>query len=178
MAGFVLVILSVCFIIRLLIQRRAIDRKNRVLTEQIMESVKYKKKESQNSKLQTPHPKLQTQDVNELDDARLFDYLSDVIRSEELFLNQNFSRQLLMDRFHINERRIGAAFSCCEGLPDFIRDLRLEHACQMLTDNPEMSISDVATASGFSNLTVFGRDFKRKYEVTPSYFRSQMTAKK
>ena len=178
LAGFVLVILSVCFIIRLLIQRRAIDRKNRVLTEQIMESVKYKKKESQNSKLQTPHSKLQTQDVNELDDARLFDYLSNVIRSEELFLNQNFSRQLLMDRFHINERRIGAAFSCCEGLPDFIRDLRLEHACQMLTDNPEMSISDVATASGFSNLTVFGRDFKRKYEVTPTYFRSQMTTKK
>ncbi len=178
LAGFVLVILSVCFIIRLLIQRRAIDRKNRLLTEQIMESVKYKKKESQNSKLQTPHSTLQTQDVNELDDARLFDYLSDVIRSEELFLNQNFSRQLLMDRFHINERRIGAAFSCCEGLPDFIRDLRLEHACQMLTDNPEMSISDVATASGFSNLTVFGRDFKRKYEVTPTYFRSQMTTKK
>ena len=147
-------------------------------TEQIMESVKYKKQESQNSHLQTPLSKLKTQDVDDLNDEQLFDYLSNVIRNEKLFLNQNFSRQLLMDRFHINERRVGAAFSCCEGLPDFIRDLRLEHACQLITDNPEMSISNVATASGFSNLTVFGRDFKRKYEVTPSYFRSQMTAKK
>ncbi len=178
LAGFVLVILSVCFIIRLLIQRRAIDRKNRVLTEQMMESMKYKKEINNNSKLQTPNSKLQTQDVKELNDEQLFDYLSDVIRNEELFLKHNFSRQLLMDRFHINERRIGAAFSCCEGLPDFIRDLRLEYACRLITDNPEMSISDVATASGFSNLTVFGRDFKRKYEVTPTYFRSQMTAKK
>ena len=178
LAGFVLVILSVCFIIRLLIQRRAIDRKNRVLTEQMMEAMKYKKEINNNSKLQTPNSKLQTQDVKELNDEQLFDYLSDVIRNEELFLNHNFSRQLLMDRFHINERRIGAAFSCCEGLPDFIRDLRLEYACRLITDNPEMSISDVATASGFSNLTVFGRDFKRKYEVTPTYYRSQMTAKK
>ena len=177
-AGFILVILSVGFIIRLLIQRRAINRKNRVLTEQMMEAMKYKKQESQNSKLHSSHSKLQTQDVDALDDEQLFDYLSDVIRNEELFLNQNFSRQLLIDRFHINERRIGAAFSCCEGLPDFIRDLRLEYACQLFADHPEMSISDVATASGFSNLTVFGRDFKRKYEVTPTYFKSQMTSKK
>ena len=174
-AGFILMILSILFIIRLLIQHRAINRKNRVLTLQMMESMKYKKEINNNSKLQTPNSKL---NVEDLDDAQLFDYLSNVIRSEKLFLNQNFSRQLLIDRFHINERRIGAAFSRCEGLPDFIRDLRLEYACQMMTDNPEMSISDVATASGFSNLTVFGRDFKRKYEVTPTYFRSQMTAKK
>ena len=177
-AGFILVILSICFIIRLLIQHRAINRKNRVLTEQMMEAMKYKKKDSQNSKLQTSNSKLQTQDVDALDDEQLFDYLSDVIRHEELFRNPNFSRQVLIDRFHINERRIGAAFSCCEGLPDFIRDLRLEYACQLMTDHPDMSISDVATNSGFSNLTVFGRDFKRKYEVTPTYFRSQMTAKK
>ena len=176
-AGFILVILSIGFIIYLLIQHRAINRKNRVLTEQMMESVKYKKQEFQNSQLQTSNSTLQTQDVDELNDEQLFDYLSDVIRNEKLFLNQNFGRQILMDRFHINERRIGAAFSCCEGLPDFIRDLRLEYACQLMTDNPKISISDVATASGFSNLTVFGRDFKRKYEVTPTYFRSQIDAK-
>ena len=177
-AGFILVLLSICFIIRLLIQRRAIDRKNRVLTEQIMEAMKYKKKESQNIKIQTPKSK---PDIDTLDDEQLFDYLSDVIRSEELFLNPNFSRQVLMDRFHLTDRRVGAAFAhaySCSSLPDFIRDLRLEYACQLFTDHPDMSISDVAAASGFSNLTVFGRDFKRKYEVTPTYFRSQMAAKK
>ena len=177
-AGFILVLLSICFIIRLLIQRRTIDRKNRVLTEQIMEAMKYKKKESQNIKIQTPKSK---PDIDTLDDKQLFDYLSDVIRSEELFLNSNFGRQVLMDRFHLTDRRVGAAFAhadSCSSLPDFIRDLRLEYACQLFTDHPDMSISDVATASGFSNLTVFGRDFKRKYEVTPTYFRSQMAAKK
>ena len=173
-AGFIMVLLSIGFIIRLLLQRRAINRKNRVLTEQMMDSMKYKKKESQTIKLESPTDNL---NIDTLNDKQLFDYLSNIIRSEELFLNSNFGRQMLMDRFHINERRIGAAFSCCEGLPDFIRDLRLEYACQLITDNPKMSISDVATASGFSNLTVFGRDFKRKYEVTPTYFRSQIDTK-
>ena len=176
-AGFILVILSVGFIIYLLIQHRAINRKNHVLTEQMMESMKYKKEISQNSKLQTPNSKL---DMDELNDEQLFDYLSYVIRSEELFLNQSFGRQVLIDRFHLSDRRVGAAFAhggSHNSLPDFIRDMRLEYACQLITDNPEMSISDVATASGFSNLTVFGRDFKRKYEVTPTYFRSQIDAK-
>ena len=119
--------------------------------------------------------------MDKLNDEQLFEYLSNVIRSEELFLYPNFGRQVLIDRFHLTDRRIGAAFAqaeSCSSLPDFIRDLRLEYACQLMTDNPKMSISDVATASGFSNLTVFGRDFKRKYEVTPTYFKSQMTAKK
>ena len=179
-AGFILVILSVGFIIYLLIQHRAINRKNRVLTEQMMESVKYKKQDSQNSQLQTSNSTLKTQDVESLDDKHLFDYLSNVIRSEELYLNSNFGRQVLIDRFHLTDRRVGAAFAhggSHNSLPDFIRDLRLEYACQLMTDNPNMSISDVATASGFSNLTVFGRDFKRKYEVTPTYFRSQIDAK-
>lgn len=180
-AGFILVILSVGFIIHLLIQRRAIDRKNRVLTEQMMESVKYKKEISQNSKLQTPHSTLQTKGVEELNDEQLFEYLSNVIRNEELFLNPNFGRQMLIDRFHLTDRRVGAAFAhggSHNSLPDFIRDLRLEYACQLFTDHPDRSISEVAESSGFSNLTVFGRDFKRKYEVTPTYFRSQMISKK
>lgn len=180
-AGFILVILSVGFIIRLLIQRRAINRKNRVLTEQMMEAVKYKKKELQNSKLHTPNFTLQPRDLESLNDEQLFEYLSDVIRNEELFRNSSFGRQVLVDRFHLNDRRVGAAFAhggSHNSLPDFVRDLRLEYACQLFADHPEMSISEVAEASGFSNLTVFGRDFKRKYEVTPTYFRSQMTAKK
>ena len=177
LAGFILVILSVGFIIRLLIQRRAINRKNRVLTEQMMESMKYKKKELQTVKLETPTDNL---NLDSLNDEQLFDYLSNIIRNEELYLNPNFGRQVLIDRFHLTDRRIGAAFAhggSHNSLPDFIRNLRLDYACQLITDNPTMSISDVATASGFSNLTVFGRDFKRKYEVTPTYFRSQIDAK-
>ena len=111
-------------------------------------------------------------------DKELFAQLSEAIRREKLFTDPNFGRQTLVDRFHLTERRIGAAFSQAGSLPDFIRDLRLEYACRLLSDHPEMSIGDIATASGFSSLSVFSREFKRKLEVTPSYYREQINSAK
>lgn len=83
----------------------------------------------------------------------------------------------VLDIHNKTENIIPLAQRIIEKIDDY-REHRDEYACQLMTDNPKMSISDVATASGFSNLTVFGRDFKRKYEVTPTYFKCQMTAKK
>lgn len=163
-AGFILALIAVVFIVWLLIQRSAINRKNRVLVEQIAEAVKYKGlAEKEERKTIVPH--------TELSDEELFKQLSEVIRHERLFTNPNFGRQMLIDRFHLTERRIGSVFSYGGSLPDFIRELRLENACRLLSDHPEMSISDIAIASGFSSLSVFSREFKRKLEVTPTYYR-------
>ena len=175
-AGFILALVAIGFIVWLLIQRRAINRKNRVLVEQIAEAVKYKKM-SEELSVKSEELGERSREL-EGSDEQLFRQLSETIRRERLFTNPNFGRQTLIDRFHLNERRIGAAFSHGGSLPDFIRELRLEHACQLLTDHPEMSISDVAAASGFSSLSVFSREFKRKLEVTPSYYREQMAAEK
>lgn len=169
-AGFLLALIAVVFIVWLLKQRSAINRKNRVLVEQIAEAVKYKSLvENEEQKTIVPN--------TAFSDEELFKQLSEVIRRERLFTNPNFGRQTLIDRFHLTERRIGSVFSHGGSLPDFIRELRIQHACQLLSDHPEMSISDIATASGFSSLSVFSREFKRKLEVTPTYYREQMTQK-
>ena len=167
--GFIFVLMAAGFIVWLLIQHRAIKRKNRVLVEQIAEAVKYK---SRREELGVRNEELDSAD------KQLFAQLSEAIRREKLFTDSNFGRQTLVDRFHLTERRIGAAFSQAGSLPDFIRELRLEYACQLLTEHPEMSIGDVATASGFSSLSVFSREFKRKLEVTPSYYREQTNSAK
>jgi len=169
-AGFLLALIAVVFIVWLLKQRSVINRKNRVLVEQIAEAVKYKSLvENEEQKTIVPN--------TALSDEELFKQLSEVIRRERLFTNPNFGRQTLIDRFHLTERRIGSVFSHGGSLPDFIRELRIQHACQLLSNHPEMSISDIATASGFSSLSVFSREFKRKLEVTPTYYREQMTQK-
>lgn len=157
--GFILFVVAAIFIVWLLIQRKSIKQKAPVHIEQTSEPVKSKP------------------DVNSMNDEQLFVFLGDFIRNESLFLDPDFGRKVLVDRFKISERRIGAAFSRSEGLPDFVRDLRLEHACKLFVDSPDMSVSEVATASGFSNLTVFGRDFKRKYGVTPTNYRKQKSTK-
>ena len=169
-AGFLLTLIAVVFIVWLLIQRRAINRKNRVLVKQIAEAVKYKSL-VENEERKTVVP------TTENSDEELFKQLSEVIRRERLYTNPNFGRQTLIDRFHLTERRIGSVFTYGGSLPDFIRELRIQHACQLLAEHPEMSISDIATASGFSSLSVFSREFKRKLDVTPSYYREQIASK-
>lgn len=178
-AGFILVLLAVGFIVWLLIQHRAINRKNRVLVEQIAEAMKYKKKNEELGERNEPSGVSGVGKEAKLEsaDGQLFVMLSETIRRERLFTDPNFGRQTLVDRFHLTERRIGAAFAHAGSLPDFIRELRVEYACQMLVEQPEKSIGDIAAASGFSSLSVFSREFKRKLEVTPTYYREQMASK-
>ena len=117
-----------------------------------------------------------------LSDAELFSFLSDVIIRERLYLNPLFERQVLADRFHVSNQRIAAAFAHGhrqrtdvddgrKGLPEFISTQRLEYSCVLLSERPDMSIDEVATASGFSSYPAFARSFKKKYDVAPTEYR-------
>ena len=53
---------------------------------------------------------------------------------------------------------------------DFIRDCRLEHACQLLKTT-DMKIAEVAACSGFSRVTTFNHDFKTRYNLSPTEYR-------
>ena len=163
-------------------QRRREHQKNRVLAEQIAETLDYKKMYMELRASPSPIPadaptRLSGErDAKEAsaDPASLFRYLSDVIIHERLYLDPAIGRQMLSDRFHLSDHLIGTAFaqgSSYKSLPEFIRSLRLEHACGLLRERPDMTISEVATASGFSNLNVFSRYFKAKYMMTPTDFR-------
>ena len=185
-AGVLLSLLAIGFSLYYWRQKQLISRKNHVLTGQIAEAVDYKKKyeqlrlATQQSAIAkkpsvTAHPDVDT-NLNNLTDADLFGFLSDAIIREELFLDPFFGRQTLVNRFHLSPNRVGAAFSQGSehnSLPGYIRNLRLEHSCRLLTSSPDMSIDEVATASGFSNYTVFARYFKQKYDITPSEYRRQ-----
>ena len=171
-------------------QRRREHQKNRVLAGQIAETLDYKKMYEQLRYACTPAdedsvtagpssatnatPHAQVEDLASLSETDLFRYLSDVIIHERMYLDPAIGRQTLVDRFHLNDHLIGTAFaqgSSYKSLPEFIRSLRLEHACGLLRERLDLSISEVATASGFSNLNVFSRYFKAKYMMTPTDFR-------
>ena len=177
------------FIAWLLFLRKSIDRKNKVLAEQLANITRRgvppctPENDASGVHGGTPLPEpsdinaFTPSDINALSDEQLFEYLSEVIRSEKLFTDNDFGREVLMQRFNISERRIGAAFS--KGSPyasiaDFSRELRLEYACQLLTERPDMSISEIAATCGYGSPVAFNRAFKAKYEITPSYYREQV----
>jgi len=76
----------------------------------------------------------------------------------------------------LTKERVGAAFakgSPFKSLIDFLNDCRLPHAAKLLAERPNMSIAEVAQASGFPSADTFGRNFKQKYTLTPSQYRDQ-----
>jgi AraC-like DNA-binding protein len=58
-------------------------------------------------------------------------------------------------------------------LTEFLNEVRITNACHML-ENKDMSISQVANESGFTNLSYFNRLFKKLNGVTPKEFRRSL----
>ncbi len=52
----------------------------------------------------------------------------------------------------------------------YLTHYRIAHACLLLEDS-DLSISDIATESGFSDINYFSRCFKRLHQITPSDYR-------
>ena len=160
-------------------QWRITRRKNALLSKEIAQNIDYKMRYFRMS-----HPE-QTAEVKDdksvpqlstMSNAELFEFLHVVITGEQLYLNPLFDRQYLMDRFGLSKERIGAAFS--QGSPyaslaDYVNECRLSYSTLLLSNRPDLPIADVASASGFSNASVFARNFKQQYTMTPTEFRNK-----
>lgn len=146
----------------------AVRNKNKVLTAQISENVTRQGQEIRQSR-NSSEP-----DLSSMNEAQLFEYLRYVIVKEELYKDSRLDRQLIMDRFHLSKEKIGAAFSHgspYQSLAAFLNVVRLKSAAKLLSSAPEMSISDVAAACGFSSGSLFARNFKQYFALTPTEFR-------
>ncbi len=189
---------AIAFAIYFFYKRRETDKKNLVLAREIAESVKQQALAqplaaergvvTPSAEDATPAPQHPSTPASpsqasteggaaESADADLFVKIQDVILREQLFLNPQLDRQMLVERLGVSKERIGAAFakgSQYKSLIDFLNDCRLPYAAKLLADQPGLSITDVAMASGFTNTNTFGRNFKQKYTLTPSQYREKL----
>ena len=112
-------------------------------------------------------------------DAELFKQLTDAIRNEQLYTVPKFGRTELVERFHLTSKRISTAFSVNgTSVPEFIRECRLEHARKLMVERPDMTLVEIATASGFVHASTFTVDFKNKYGVSPTKYREEKQKEK
>ncbi len=106
----------------------------------------------------------------------LFSRIDEYIRSERLYTDPNLQRQDILDHFSINKNILSAVFNEHNGglsFPAYINNLRLEEGQHLLRNNPEMTITDIANAVGFSAPN-FREQFKKKYGITPTEFRQNL----
>jgi transcriptional regulator GlxA family with amidase domain len=159
-------------------QLRSIREKNAVLTKEIEDKIKTEEKYLSSIKEQTDKQSNTTiaADLSTLSDSELFEQIRRIIVEEELYLDPQFGRQQLMERLHLSKESIGAAFSKGSqytSLASFVNEMRLIHGAKLLVENPKMSITDVATASGFGSNITFSHNFKERYALTPTEFRTR-----
>jgi len=182
---------AIAFAVFFFRKRRDTARKNRALAREIAEAIAYKDKyetlakqiSSDEMQMESEGPEQPDSNTDvqsaALSDAGLFQFLSSAILRDRLYLDPQLDRQQLVNRFGLSKERIGAAFakgSRYKSLIDFLNDCRLPHAAKLLGQRPEISVADIAHESGFANTDTFSRNFRQKYALTPSQYRSQHNA--
>ena len=55
----------------------------------------------------------------------------------------------------------------------FLAEIRIQHACELIREQPEISILEVASQSGYNTLSNFNRQFKVIKQVNPSSYRNR-----
>ena len=96
----------------------------------------------------------------------------DVIMDKKLYLEEHFTMNDLIDILHINRNYLSEviARSKYQSFYRLVNKLRIEHACDVLKNDPSMKLEQVALASGFSSGSAFSQIFKRVMDVTPKEY--------
>ena len=107
-------------------------------------------------------------------DKDLFKTIDKIIREERLYAQVNLMREDIMERFGIGRHRMNDqlnAFADGMSFPQYINSIRMEIAYDLLTNRPEMKITEIAREVGFTapNLR---EQFKRCYGITPAEYRA------
>ena len=109
-------------------------------------------------------------------DKDLFKTIDIIIREERLYAQVNLMREDIMEHFGIGRHRLNDQLNAfADGLSfhQYINSIRMEIAYDLLTNRPEMKITEIAREVGFTapNLR---EQFKRCYGITPAEYRASL----
>ena len=159
-AAVIIALLILAFALYAIRKNRIISQKNHALVRMINESMG-----SGNSATR-----------QEPDQSEVFATIDAAIRDERLYANNNLQRQDICDRFGISRHTLNdllAEHADGSSFPQYINGIRLKEALRLFQDTPDMTLSDVAKAIGFTPSN-FREQFKQKYGMTPQEYRQNM----
>ena len=103
------------------------------------------------------------------EDIRIFlDYLHEHIYEEDMSLSK------MAITFHISESTVSRRIKAFTGYNflDYVANKRITHACSLLAKT-NMSVQEIAAATGYLNDVTFRRLFKKQIGITPSEYRQK-----
>lgn len=109
-------------------------------------------------------------------DKALFERIDQLIRSERLFLDPDFSREKLEDyQIYINRNKLTPLMKqyAEASFPTYLNNLRLDYAARLLLEKPNYRVGAIAKECGIPASTTFYTLFVKKFKVTPANFRGR-----
>lgn len=91
--------------------------------------------------------------------------------------NNSWDRQLsvaaVADAFSLSSNALSKLFSrkANMGVLQYIHKIRIENACNLLLQDEDSNIADIAMQVGYASTLTFNRAFKARYNMTPSEYR-------
>lgn len=110
------------------------------------------------------------------DDQRLYDRFIDLMIGEQIYRNTELNRTMICKMLNTNHTYLNEAIRLnAEGksLSDIINSYRVQHAATLLSNQPELPISEVMLRSGFSSKATFYRLFTKYAKASPNEFRDR-----
>lgn len=105
-----------------------------------------------------------------------------LIDEEQAYLQPDFSREKLQQMMNVSKNSLTPilheALGDVANLSDYINSKRITYACQLLRQQPQMTIDSIALDSGFSTTRNFRRCFKSQTGMSPAEYRESMFADK
>ena len=107
---------------------------------------------------------------------QVFSRVALYLHENQHFKERGLNRTTLAKLLHTNERYLTEAvylFADGKCLSDYIEQLRLEYACELLEERPEYSIEAIAKESGFGARCSFYRTFRQYAGCSPGDYRKK-----
>ncbi|XDD45572.1 helix-turn-helix domain-containing protein [Leptospira sp. WS39.C2] len=101
--------------------------------------------------------------------------LEQLMRVEQLYLNEGLTLSNLAKHLHINSHQLSEFLNSHLGISfrNFTNQYRLEYAAKLLKEKPSMSIMNIIYASGFNSKSSFHLLFQKYFGVSPQNYRNQ-----
>ncbi|MEQ8925369.1 MAG: helix-turn-helix domain-containing protein [Fulvivirga sp.] len=106
----------------------------------------------------------------------LKDRVEKLMKSKKPFLNSGLQLQDLADELGYSGREISLVINqdLNKNFYDYINELRVSYASNLIINQPNLLIKEVMYDSGFSNKVTFNKIFRDKFGCTPSEFKNSL----
>ena len=143
---------------------------------------KLKKQGAVNYRLQGMIKKCDEGDVSESHSASMDQYellfwqALHKVRDEQYFLKSDLTIETLADVLNTNRSYLSVSINrfCDKGFSVWLNNFRIQHAEQLMRENPSIALKDLPEQCGYATTGTFVRNFKRCHNMSPSEFMNKL----